>query len=145
MECQKENEGRTLVITNETNFDTVEANFDEVNVQYDVVKFSNVNIDDAFMEQLHQKNLNIDLIRLENIRCSFTPRILDEILDRSILDLVVTNCELHILDICAIMNAFNGNGYHEVDLSKSKIAWNEGLDILDKEGPSSIYKYRKSE
>ena len=31
MECQKENEGRTLVIINETNFDTVEAIFDEVN------------------------------------------------------------------------------------------------------------------
>ena len=50
------------------------------------------------MEQIHQKNLNIDLIRLEIDRCSFTPRILDEILDRSILDLVVTYCELHIQD-----------------------------------------------
>ena len=43
MECQKENEGRTLVITDQTNFDTVEANFDEVNGQYDLVKFSNLN------------------------------------------------------------------------------------------------------
>ena len=43
MECQKENEGRTLVITDQTNFDTVEVNFDEVNGQYDLVKFSNLN------------------------------------------------------------------------------------------------------
>ena len=34
MECQREYDGKTLVITNETNFDTITE-------QYDIVKISN--------------------------------------------------------------------------------------------------------
>lgn len=56
MECEKVCNGPTLVITNETNFDTIIPNFDTDNGQYDVVKISNVNIDNAFAKKLFQKD-----------------------------------------------------------------------------------------
>ena len=135
-----ENEGKTLVITNETNFDTIEEQHDGL---YDIVKISNMNIDKEFAYQLCQKSLNFDLIRLEIDGCTISPKILDKILDPSILDLIITNCELHIQDLCDIIGAFNGSGNHNVDLSKSKIYWNEGLGKLDRVGPPPMYEYYK--
>ena len=41
------------------------------------------------------------------------------------------------------MDAFNGIGNHNVDLSKSKIAWNEGLGKLDRVSPPPMYEYYK--
>ena len=140
MECQRNYEGRTLVITKETNFDSIEPNFDTINGQYDVVKISNVTIDDAFAKQLIQNELNYDLIKLEIDGSAFSSRILRKILDPSILDLVITNCELHIRDIYVVMDVLNGSGNHIVDLSKSKIAWDEGLGILDRVGPPPMYQ-----
>ena len=144
MEGQGECEEKTLVITNETNFDNIIANFDKINGQYDVVKISNMKIDDALAKQLFQKSLNIDLIRLEIDGCTFSPRILKRILERSILDLVFTNCELHLQDICDVMDAFNGSGNHNVDFSKSKIDWDENFNIFDKVSPPSMYEYYKT-
>ena len=135
-DIKREYEGKTLVITNETNFDAI-------NDQYDIVKISNLNIDNAFAKQLFQKSLNIYLLRLEIDGCTISSKILSKILDRSILDLVVINCQLHIQDICDIMDAFNGIGNHNVDLSKSKIAWNEGLGKLDRVSPPPMYEYYK--
>ena len=135
MEGQGECEEKTLVITYETNFDNIIANFDQI---------SNLKIDDALAKQIFKKSLNIDLIRLEIEECFLSPRILKNILDRSILDLVFTNCELHLQDICDVMDAFNGSVNHNVDFSKSKIDWNENFNIFDKVSPPSMYEYYKT-
>lgn len=40
--------------------------------------------------------------------------------------------------------SIDGSGNRNVDLSKSKIAWNEGLDILDRRGrPPPMYEIYK--
>ena len=74
---------------------------------------------------------SLDLIRLEINGCTFSSSILRKILATSIQDLVITNCELHDQDIYVFMDVFNDSGNHILDLSKSKIALNERLGMLD--------------